>query len=136
MYFCPFSALTNDNTHFKRKRSQNSARSLNCAEWKSAFTLIFWFPMHEFFVKFLQLSVIVREVRLFLYCNISLFCLISPYGGGRGAGGQIAPDPQINRAPKLEVRAPKFEHFAISLPAISLGGPDFHTGIVWQNPYY
>ena len=26
-----------DCTHFKRKRSQNSARSLNCTEWKSAF---------------------------------------------------------------------------------------------------
>ena len=28
--------VIHDNTHFKRKRSQNSARSLNCSEWKSA----------------------------------------------------------------------------------------------------
>ena len=27
-----------DCKHFKRKRSQNSARSLNCNEWKSALT--------------------------------------------------------------------------------------------------
>ena len=29
--------VLHDNTHFKRKRSHNSARSLNCTEWKSAF---------------------------------------------------------------------------------------------------
>ena len=29
--------VLHDNTHFKRKRSQNSVRSLNCTEWKSAF---------------------------------------------------------------------------------------------------
>ena len=27
--------VLHDNTHFKRERSQNSARSLNCTEWKS-----------------------------------------------------------------------------------------------------
>ena len=30
-----------DNTHFKRKRSHKIKRSLNCTEWKSAFTLHF-----------------------------------------------------------------------------------------------
>ena len=29
-----------DCTHFKRKRTQNSVRSLNCTEWKSALTYL------------------------------------------------------------------------------------------------
>ena len=35
---CRTNFIRLDCTHFKRKRSQNSARSLNCNEWKSALT--------------------------------------------------------------------------------------------------
>ena len=62
--------VLHDNTHFKRKRSQNSARSLNCTKWKSAFTSIgFHFCFYPHFVMFFaSLLVLCYTIRFIFPC--------------------------------------------------------------------